>query len=227
MFIIIAGSGALVYHLARDLRRKHHQLQLIVKDAEQCQDLARRLEMPVICDDPTLPRVLQAAGASEADLVLAVTLNDADNLVICQLSKRHFGAPRTVALVANPNHVDLFRRLGIDAVVSVATILTTLVEQQATLEDMISLTPLVEGKIMVTELALPASAPAAGKTLSELGLPRNALIATITRDGDPIIPRGDIRLQGGDRVLLVTKVEEESLAIRHLLGEDAARHLPQ
>ena len=225
MFIIIAGSGALVYHLARDLRQKRHQLQLIVRDAEACQDLARRLEMPVICDDPTLPRVLQAAGATEADLVLAVTLNDADNLVICQISKRHFGAPRTAALAANPNHVELFRRLGIDAVVSVATILTTLVEQQATLEDMISLTPLAEGKIMVTELAIPEDAPAVGKTLSELDLPRNALIATITRDGEPIIPRGDIRLYAGDRVLLVTKTEAECSAIGQLLGEEAARNL--
>jgi trk system potassium uptake protein TrkA len=225
MYIIVAGSGALVYHLANDLRHKHHQLQLIVQDQEQCQNLARRLEMPVICGDPSLPRVLQAAGASEADLVLAVTLNDADNLVISQISKRHFGVPRTVALVANPSHVTMFQRLGIDAVVSVATILTTLVEQQATLEDMISLTPLAEGRIMVTELAIHADSPAAGKTLSELNLSENALIATITRDGEPIIPRGNSRLQAGDRVLLVTKAEEECTAIAQLLGEEAARNL--
>ncbi len=225
MFIIIAGSGALVYHLARDLRRKHHHLQIIVRDRDVCQDLARRLEMSVICDDPTLPRVLQAAGASEADLILAVTLNDADNLVMCQIGKGHFGVPRTAALVTNPNHERLFRQLGIDAVVSVTSILTTLVEQQATLEDMISLTPLAEGKIMVTELAIPPDAPAVDKSLSELDLPKNALIATITRRGEPIIPRGNIRLRAGDRVLLVTKAEEECHALGLLLGEEASRNL--
>lgn len=225
MFIIVAGSGALVYHLANDLRHKHHQLQLIVRDHEMCHNLARRLEMPVICGDPSLPRVLQAAGATEADLVLAVTMNDADNLVICQISKRHFGVPRTAALVTNPSHVTMFKQLGIDAVVSVATILTTLVEQQATLEDMITLTPLDEGKIMVTELAIPENSPADGKKLSELDLSENALIATITRDGEPIIPRGNIRLHAGDRVLLVMKSEEECTAIAQLLGKEAARNL--
>ncbi len=225
MYIIVAGSGALIYHLAQDLRSKHHQLQLIVQDQEQCQNLARRLELPVICGDPSLPRVLQAAGATEADLTLAVTMNDADNLVICQVSKRHFGVPRTVALAANPSHVDLFQRLGIDAVVSMSTILTTLVEQRATLEDMISLTPLSEGKIMVTELSITDDSPAAEKQLNELGLSENALIATITRNDEPIIPRGNTWLHAGDRVLLVTKAEAECTAISHLLGEEAARNL--
>jgi trk system potassium uptake protein TrkA len=151
--------------------------------------------------------------------VLSVTPNDQDNLVICQLADIRFHVPRTLALVNDPDNEEVFRQLGITAAFSTTRILSNLIEQRASFEDIINLIPVGEGKVNVTEVVLGESSPVVGRPLIDIALPENSLIATIMRNGQPIVPRGATVLQVGDRLIVMTLPENHGQVLRLLTGD--------
>ena len=170
--------------------------------------------------DGSDPALLEAAGARRADVFLALTPHDEDNLIACQLAQSMFGLPRTMAVVNDPENEAIFQQLGINVAVSATRIITTLIEEQTTFDAITNLFPVAEGRIVVTEVRLDADAPALGKTLQSLMLPEGALVAGILRGETVIVPRGSTQLQQSDRLILVTQPDNYGEALRTLIGED-------
>jgi trk system potassium uptake protein TrkA len=152
------------------------------------------------------------------DAVLAVTPNDEDNLIICQLAKFDFGIERTLALVNDPDNEKVFQQLGVATAFSTTHMISNLIEQRAGFEEIVSLLSVGEGKVNVTEVVLTASSPVLGKSLMEIGLPDDALVACILRAGRPLIPRGPTILTANDRLILVTLPEHHGPTLKLLTG---------
>ena len=219
MKIIVVGGAPLVYFLCRTFISKGHAVVLINRDREECSRLARRLKATVVHGDGSDPQILAEAGAEGADALLTVTPNDEDNLVICEIAARRFGVPRTLALVNDPDNEQVFKELSNATAFSATRLLANLIEQRAGFEEITNLIPIGEGKINVTEIALSEDAPVVGKSLKDVALPEDALIAGILRDGDPIVPRGLTVLRARDRLILITLPGNHGQVLKSLLGE--------
>jgi len=218
MKVLIVGGGKLVYFLTRALISKGYSVTIINRDAEECKWMSRRLKATVVYGDGSDPQILEEAGSHSTDVMLAVTPNDQDNLVICQLANLRFHIPRTLAVVNDPENEEVFRKLDITAISTVG-ILSSLIEQKAGFDQIINLIPLSEGKINVTEVELTKDSPVAGKALVDIAMPENSLIASILRGGRPIVPRGATLLLPGDRLIAITLPENYGRVLRMLTGD--------
>jgi trk system potassium uptake protein TrkA len=218
MKVLIAGAGKTLYFLCRNFTAKGYQVVIINQDREECVHLARQLSALVVCGDASDTTILKEAGAMDTDVVLAITPNDQDNLVICQLASIQFGVPRVLALANDPDNAEIFEKLGVSAF-STTHIVGSLIEQRASLEQIINLMPVGEGRVNVTEIILDADSPVSGKLLKDVILPKNALVAVVIRDNQPIVPRGGNDLLAGDRVVLITLPENHGAVLKALTGE--------
>lgn len=218
MKVLIVGSGNTLYFLCRSFTAKGYQVILINRDREECVQLARQLSAMVVCGDGSDATILKEAGAMGADVVLAVTPNDQDNLVICQLAVLQFAVPRVLALANDPDNAEIFEKLGVSAF-STTHIVGSLIEQRVSLEQIINLLPVGEGRVNVTEIILDQDSPVAGKRLKDIDLPENALVAVVIRNDQPIVPRGGNELLGGDRIVLITLPENHGLVLKTFTGE--------
>lgn len=218
MKVIIIGGGRSLYFLAQTFGRKGHTVTIINLDAAECARLAGQIDATIVHGDGSDQRILEEAGARAADVVLAATPSDPDNLIACHLARTRFTVPRAIALVNDPDNQSVFRDLGIDGI-STALTVASLIEQRAALDQVTNLIPAGDGKVTISEVTLAESFPQAGRPIAEIEFPRDALIAVVIRDGETIIPRGDTELSVGDRVLLVTLSETHDQALKVLTGE--------
>lgn len=219
MNILIIGGGKIVYFLSRTLIAKGHHVTIINRDQEEGVQLARRLKATIVYGDGSDPQILEEASAHTVDVLLAVTPNDQDNLVICQLADSRFHIPKTLALVNDPDNEEVFVKLGISAAFSITRILSSLIEQRVGFDNITNLIPVGEGKINVTEIVLQEASPVVGKTLQNIGMPENSLVASILRKDQPIIPRGSTVLQANDCLIVVTLPENHGQVIRMFCDE--------
>jgi len=217
--ILIAGEGRRIFFLACDFISQGHQVTIVTPDAAGGKTLSRRLKALVIVGDPSNPDVLREAGAEDMSVVLAISPRDEDNLVICQSALRLFGVARTVALVNDPEMVDVFHRLGVTRAFTLTHLLATTIERRVETQSVLNLVPLDEGGVNLTEIVLEAPSPVVGKTLAEVRLPVGGLVACIIREGRPVIPGGDTRLEAGDRLTVLTQPDNHAAVIRVLTGE--------
>jgi trk system potassium uptake protein TrkA len=218
MKVIIVGGGNTLFFLCRKFTAKGYHVVIINRDKDECVQLSRQLSAMVVCGDGSDAEILKEAGAMEADVILAITTNDQDNLVVCQLASLKFGVPRAIALANDPDNTEIFEKLGVSSF-STTQIVSSLIEQKASLEQIINLLPVGEGRVNVTEIVLGIDSPVIGKLLNDINLPGNALIAVIIRDNQPLVPRGGNDVQVGDRVVLITLPENHGLVIKALTGE--------
>lgn len=218
MHIILIGGGETVYYLARQLRQKDHNVTIVNRNAAHCDILFAQTDALVIHGDGSEQRILEEAGARKADVVLALTPHDQDNLVACQIAQSIYGVPRTIALVNDPDNEDVFEKLGISHAFSATRIIAKMIEQQASFDDIKHLMPVGEGKVQVSDIEIDRESPAVGKSLIDLGLSEETLIACIIREDDVIIPRGSNQLHVGDHVLVISKPGNDD-DIRLLVGE--------
>lgn len=219
MKIIIVGGGKPLFFLCRNFTAKGYRVIIINRDKGECVLLSRQLTATVLCGDGSDPEILKEAGAMGAHAVLAITPNDQDNLVICQLATLKFGVPKAIALANDPDNVETFERLGVSAF-STTRIVGSLIEQRASMEQILNLLPVGDGRVNVTEIALEADSPVAGKQLKDIDLPENALIAVVIRDNHPMVPGGGNDLLAGDRIVLITLPENHGPALKVLTGEE-------
>ncbi len=218
MKVLIVGSGKTLYFLSRNFSARGYQVVIINRNPEECIQLSRQLTATVVCGDGSDADILKDAGAMGADALLAITPNDQDNLVICQLASRKFSVPRTVALANDPDNAEVFEKLGVPGF-SITRIVGSLIEQRASLEQITNLLPVGEGRVNVTEIVLDADSPVVGKLLKDIDLPENALVAVVIRDSNPIVPRGANDLLAGDRVVLITLPENHGPVLKAFTGE--------
>jgi trk system potassium uptake protein TrkA len=180
--------------------------------------LSRRLGATVVPGDGTDPVVLERAGARRADAVLALSARDHENLAVCLAARRRFGVSRTVALVNDPEHEEVFRRLGVTAAVSATRILAGVLEGEAGSGGGGTLLHAAGGSVAVGEIALREGSPAAGREVREIPFPEGALLGCVVRDGEAIVPRGETRLLAGDRLLVIARPELHDDLAERLAG---------
>lgn len=210
MYIVINGGGKVGSALASHLVRRGNKVAIIERRPEICEKLV--LEVPealVIQGDGCDVKYLKEAGTDRADVFAAVTGDDDDNLVSCQLAKATFNVPRTVARVNNPKNERIFQALGIDGISS-TTIIAQIIEEEASIGDIITLYVLKKGKLALVEVELPTThCTVCEKTLSEIKLPKDCVIIAIIREGEVILPKGETKLESGDSVIALTSIEAE------------------
>lgn len=203
MRIFIFGGGKLSYFLSRSLISKGNTVTLIDRDANECRWVARRLKAIVVNGDATLPKVLRDAEVAEADLLLALTPNDEDNLTACQIAMKEFGVESVFSIVNDPENEEVFHRLGITSTFSSTAMITSLIEQRTQVDNITNLTPVVDGRLSLTELRLESDSPAVNTPLRDLGLPAGSLVISIVRDGKVLVPDGATSLEADDLVAFV------------------------
>ncbi|MEO0598141.1 MAG: NAD-binding protein [Chloroflexota bacterium] len=217
--IILIGGGETVYFLARQLKQRDHHITIINRNKAHCQKLFDQTASIVVHGEGSERKILEEAGARQADVVLAMTPHDHDNLITCQIAMKIFGVPRTIALVNDPNNEDVFTKLGVTTAFSSTRIIAKMIERHAHFDDIKRLMHVGNGKVQVTDVELHRDAPAVGKTLAELGISENTLVASIVRDEEVIIPRGNNQLQVGDHLLIISKQGEDEADLRIIIGE--------
>ena len=205
--ILIVGGGKLIYFLTRVLLSKGIKVTIINKDKDECVHLARALNATVVFGNGSDPTVLDEAGAGAVDSIIAVTPNDQDNLVICQIAKLRFSVRQTLALVNDPDNEEVFKALGVSAF-STTRIISNLIEQKSGFEEISNLIPVGEGKVTIAEIIIEDSSPVIGKSLRDIYMPPQSLIGYVVREGQPIVPRGDTTLFAGDHVIIIALPEQ-------------------
>lgn len=220
MYIVVVGAGKVGQYLVRTLLHQGHRVAVVEKRSDICERLAEQTSARVVCGDGTDVSVLDQAGADRADVLAAVSGFDEENLVVCLLAKEFSNVPRTVARVNNPRNERIFESLGIDRAVSVTTVMAHLIEETATLSDVLTLHYLERGKVEIVEVVLPEKSPVVGQNLLEVSqqLPEEVVFVSILRGGHIIIPRGDTVFEAEDAVLAVTEVGREPFLRKVLLG---------
>jgi len=209
MYIIIVGGGSVGYYLARTLVKTTHEVLLLERDRASHRRLAEELGEVVMQGDGCEVRIMEEAGGARADAVVAVTGDDEDNLVICQMAKRQFNVPRTIARVNNPRNEELFHRLGIDATVSSTKIIYNLIEQEIETGEVIPLAALKRGNIEIVEVEIGPKSPVLGRQVQELPLPQNALIISIIRQDHGTLPTPETRFEVDDSVIALVSADRE------------------
>ena len=217
MKIIIAGAGSVGRYMAGQLLASGHVVTLIDNDPAVARKTTASKGVAVTLGDACELDTLARADAANADVVAAVTGDDEDNLVVSLLAKQEFGVPRVVARVNNPNNEWMFNDMwGVDVSVSTPHLLTALVEEAVNVGSFVRLLSLEQGKARISEVTLAESSPAVGRSISELGLPRESTIVALIRDGHVVVPRGDTALHTHDEVLVLTAGDAED-AVRAIL----------
>lgn len=219
MNIIIAGGRKEIHFLIKNFTSKGHHVTLINNDEEYCKNFARIHEkIDVVLGDASMPNVLEDAGAVYANLVIALTQYDPDNLVICQIAKAMYGVKRTVAVVNDPKNISILKKLGIDTVISTVNIVSSIIEQKISVEEITNLVPLAEGKVSITEVVITKNSPVLNKTLAEINIPYSAVIGCIIRNEEGIIPRGNTVVMEKDRLITLCLPEAQSEMLNIFIG---------
>lgn len=219
--VLLVGGRSKAKSLALSLLHKGYQVTAINDTYEDCVKLSEIEGLAVLHGDGTRPFLLEDAGASEAGIVIALTSKDEDNLVICELSKKRFHVPKTVAIVTDPKKTDFFYKMGVNRVVCAITAITNIIEQQAFVDKMTNIIPIAEGHVRIAEIPVCADAPIAGKKLWEVNLPQDVIIGCVLRGEKVMIPRGDTRILAGDMLVLIAGNATEIADIEVLTGREA------
>ena len=209
MFVLIAGGGRTGAQLASQLLNQNYKVRLIEHRRELLDRLHQELPTEVIYEGlATDPNVLEEAGLSKANVMVACTADDASNLVLCYLARTKFGVNRTIARVNNPRDAWLFdEHFHVDEKITQADVMAHLIEEEMSMGDMMTLLKLRRGRYSLVEEKVPAGAKAIGVAIKDLGLPDQCVIAAIIRNGQIHLPRGITNLEEGDEVLAITDNE--------------------
>ncbi|MDD5166743.1 MAG: NAD-binding protein [Candidatus Omnitrophica bacterium] len=219
MYIIVVGAGKVGYFLAKRLCQSKHTVSIIDKDKSICEEIAKDLEVLVINGDACDPRILEEAGIARADVMAAVTGDDEDNLIICQLAKERFNVHRTVGRVNNPDNEHTFSELGIDVPVDSTKIIAKVIEEEVSFSDFVNLMSFKRGKLAIVRLDLPEDSPAINKEIKDIKLPPDSVLVSIVRGEEVIVPKGDTVLLPGDDVIALTLIGNEPQLLNLLAGQ--------
>jgi trk system potassium uptake protein TrkA len=219
MYMIIVGGGKVGYYLTKSLLEAGHEVLVIEHEPRKCAILTDELGANVLQGDGCDVTSMTKAGMSRAEVAVAVTGDDEDNLVVCQVARQKFNVPRTIARINNPKNERIFRKLGIDVTVSSTELILSQIEQVIPSESLAHLLTLRNVGVSFVELMVPPDSPALGRPLRELGIPDDCILPLVIRKGnEAIIPYGDTLLQAGDQVIAVTSEASEATLHRILRG---------
>jgi trk system potassium uptake protein TrkA len=203
MYVVIAGAGKVGWNLARELMNKGHEVTVIESDRSRYLTVEQELEHAIQYGDATELWVLERAGINRADLTIAVTGDDEDNLLICQVAKEKYLCARIIARVNNPRNRRYFDLLGIQPAVSATDLILRLIEHEVPSYGLVHLLDLRDEQLEIIELEVASGSPAAGRPVSDVRLPEGSLIISVLRNGRGFVPTSDTVIDAGDEVLLV------------------------
>jgi len=209
MYVIVAGAGKVGVNLTRELLGQGHEVTLIENRRQRYLGVEQLLEHNVLYGDASELWVLERAGIERSDMVIAVTGDDEDNILICQVAKEKYGIDRIIARVNNPSNRAHFDLLGIKPVVSATELILRLLEHEVPHHNLVHLLDLEEEEIEIIEIRLGAKSPVVGRTVGELNTPDNTLVIAIIRDGRGVVPNANTVFEEGDDILAVLDPERE------------------
>jgi trk system potassium uptake protein TrkA len=224
--VVIVGCGNVGSFLADDLRRSHHDVTVVERHPDPALEASLgQLGIEWVLGDGCEVGVLDLAGTGEAEVVVATTGDDEDNLVVSLLAKQEFAVPRVVARVNHPKNQWMFNQSwGVDVSVSTPPLLSALVAEAVNVGSLVRLLQLDASGARLVEVTLTDASPATGSTIAELAMPRNASIVAIVRRASVLVPRGDSRMETGDEVLALVGAEAESEVHQILAGGPPPDH---
>ncbi len=216
--VLLIGGRSKAKSLADSLLKQGFKVTVINDSLEECAKLAEIKNLNVYHGDATKPYVLDEAGAADCKIAIALTSKDENNLVACQMCKRNFGVPKTVSLVSDPQKTEFFHEMGVDSVVCAISTVTSIIQQQAFIDDMVNIIPVGFGRVQIVEVQIPSTSPISGKKLWEIPLPKEVVVGCVLRRDQAIIPRGDTRITAGDTLVIIAGNDQELAAIQVLTG---------
>ena len=218
MFVLVVGGGKVGYYLTKELLEAGHEVVLMEKDRIRAGQIADEIGSIVVANDGCEGKYLGEAGCGRADIVAAVTGDDEDNLVICQMAKHHFDVPRTIARVNNPKNEDLFRHLGVDELISPTRMILGSIEQDIPVHELLHLAALGDNELEIIEAHLQDGSPAVGRTIGDVSMPEGCSLFAVVRDGIATPLRADTVLAVGDKVIAIGKADCETQLREQLIG---------
>ena len=219
MYIIVIGGGRVGYYLVKALLDEGHEVLVVEKNATICENISE--EMGSICfrGDGCEAATLAEIGTGRADMLIAVTGDDEDNLVACQVAKHKFNVPRTIARIRNPRNEILFKKLGVDVAVSSTNIILEHIEEEVPTHPLTHLLEIRDKGLEVVEVKIPPESTTVGKPVKELSLPPGSVLCLIIRKArKPTVPAANTILQAEDQIIAVTPPESEEALRTALRG---------
>jgi trk system potassium uptake protein TrkA len=211
MYIIIAGGGKVGYNLTKILADKGHEVTLIEKDKARYLELSEEMGDAVLWGDACEVALLRDAGCNRANVVVAVTGDDEDNLVVCQMTKSMFiENARTIARVNDPKNEGVFVDLGVDNTVSTTRVIDALIEEKIESEMLMPLTLLGKGNMEIVQVELSKKSKGVGKKVKDLNLPDETILIAALRGEQVVVLKGDVELTADDQIIALTTKENES-----------------
>jgi trk system potassium uptake protein TrkA len=219
VYIIIAGGGKVGRFLTETLVNRGHEVLLIEKDKNKVEQYTEQFGGIVVQGDACEAQVLSDAGIARADVLIAVTGDDEDNLVCCQVAKRKFKVNRVIARVNNPKNERIFRALGIDATVSHTKALLEIIEQELPLSSLRHLHYIRDSKLEIIEVIIGPESPARDRTINSLNFPPDSSILLVVRSGKVLVPSGTLALKERDEIVILTPQNSDNQVQELLIGE--------
>ncbi len=219
MYIIIIGGGKVGYYLGRALLDEGHEILVVEKDPDRNEFICGELGSVCIRGDGCEVATLTEVGTGRADMFIAVTGDDEDNLVACQVAKHKFNVPRTIARISNPQNETIFKKLGIDVTVSSTNIILENIEEEVPTHPLTHLLTIKDKGLEIVEVKIPPDSTTIGKSVKELSLPPETVLSLIIRkQRKPIVPTADTILQAEDQIIAATTPESEEALRTALRG---------
>ena len=210
MYIIIVGGGRVGYYLTKALLDEGHEVLVVEKNARICRTIEEEMGSICVRGDGCEAATLTDIGTGRADMLIAVTGDDEDNLVACKVAKHKFNVPRTIARIRNPKNETIFKKLGIDVTVSSTNIILEHIEEEVPTHPLTHLLTIRETGLEIVEVKIPPNSPTIGKAVRELSLPKGStLFLLLRKQKSPIIPKANTILQAEDQIIAVTTPESE------------------
>lgn len=219
MYIIIAGGGKVGRYLTETLVNRGHEVLLIEKEKAKVEQYTEQFGGIVVQGDACEAQVLADAGIARADAMIAVTGDDEDNLVCCQVAKRKFKVGRVIARINNPKNERIFRALGIDATVSHTRALLEMIEQELPLSSFRHLRYIHDSNLEIVEIVIGPESPARDKAIGSLEFPQDSSILLVVRHGKALVPSGNLVLKEQDEIVILTPQNSDTQVQELLMGE--------
>jgi trk system potassium uptake protein TrkA len=209
MYIIVVGGGKVGFYLTKTLLAEGYEVLLIERSSEKTDRFQEQFGAVVLAGDGAEAQTLKQAGAARADVVIAVTGEDEDNLVVCQIAKQKFHVGKTIARVNNPKNEQLFKTLGIDVTVSQTNFILHLIEQSIPGNAFVHLQDLAHSDLTIVDAKIDAQSPVVNRAIGEIPLPENCVITAVSRGSQVIVPSPSTKLQSGDNVIAIAHRDHE------------------